>query len=173
MKGNSINTKGMALSGILGALAVISLFFAAILPTSRLSLYVLSSFFISIIIIEYGIKPGWLFYVATSLLSVVLIPDKLGIIPYIIFFGIYGIVKVYIEKINKIVLEYFLKFAYFNICLFVAVYFIKNVFLENITVKLPWWLIIIALEIVFLIYDYVYTMFIAYYREKLKKILRI
>jgi hypothetical protein len=173
MRGNSIDTKGLALNGILGALTVISLLFATVLPTNRLSLYALSSFFISIIIIEYGIKSGWLFFAATGLLSIFLIPDKLGIIPYIIFFGIYGIVKVYIERIQSKVLEYFLKVVYFNICILIAVFFIKGVFLQSITVKLPWWLIIVALELVFIIYDYVYTLFIAYYRGKLKKILRI
>lgn len=159
----------IALNGILGALAVISLFFATILPTNRLSFYALSSFFISIVIIENGIKYGWLFYMATALLAAVLVPDKLEIIPYVIFFGIYGIIKYHIEKINKLPVEYILKFAYFNLCLAAAILFIRQVFAESIKIALPWWLLIAAFEIVFLVYDVVYTMFISYYKNKLRK----
>jgi hypothetical protein len=169
----SFDTKKVTLNGILGALAVISLLLAAVLPTNRLSFYALSSFFVAITIIEYGIKAGWLLYAATALLSLIVLPDKLAIVPYVIFFGIYGIIKLYIERINKIVLEYILKVIYFNICLVAAYYFIKQVFFESIKINLPWWLLIIALEIVFIVYDYVYTLFIRYYREKLQKVLKL
>ncbi len=169
----SKKTFKIALSGILGALAVICLFFATVLPTSRLSFYALSSFFISIVVIEAGIKAGWLFYIATTLLSVILVPDKLEIIPYAVFFGVYGAIKYHIEKINKLLLEYILKFAYFNLCLAAAVLFIRQVFMESIKIQLPWLVIIAALEVVFLIYDVVYTMFIAYYRDRLRKKLRM
>ena len=169
----SKKTFKIALSGILGALAVICLFLATVLPTSRLSFYALSSFFISIVVIEAGIKAGWLFYIATTLLSVILVPDKLEIIPYAVFFGVYGAIKYHIEKINKLLLEYILKFAYFNLCLAAAVLFIRQVFMESIKIQLPWLVIIAALEVVFLIYDVVYTMFIAYYRDRLRKKLRM
>lgn len=169
MPDNSKKTFRIALNGILGALTVISLFLATVLPTNRLSFYALSSFFISIVIIENGKKAGWLFYAATSLLAVILVPNKLEIIPYIIFFGIYGLIKYHIEKINKLLVEYILKFAYFNLCLSVAVLFISQVFEDSIKIALPWWLIIAALEVVFLVYDLVYTMFIVYYKDKLRK----
>ena len=173
MPDSSKKTYKMALSGILGALAVICLFLASVLPTSRLSFYALSSFFISIVIIETGTKAGWLFYIATSLLSVILVPDKLEIIPYVIFFGIYGIIKYHIEKINKLIIEYILKFTYFNLCMAAAVLFIRQVFIESIKIQLPWWLIIAAFEVVFLVYDLAYTMFIAYYKDKLRKRIRL
>lgn len=161
------------MSGILGALAVICLFLASILPTNRLSLYALSSFFISVVIIEGGIKAGWLFYAASTLLSLILVPDKPAIIPYVIFFGIYGIIKYHIEKINRLFIEYILKFVYFNLCMAAAILLIRQVFAESVKIALPWWVIIAVFEVVFFIYDYVYSMFIAYYREKLRKRLRL
>lgn len=168
MKDKSLNTKKIALNGILGALAVLSLLLATILPTNRLSFYALSSFFISVAIIESGIKAGWLFYAATCLLSLIIVPEKLGLVPYVIFFGIYGIVKYYIEKLNKLTIEYALKFMYFNICVGIALLSVNQLFGYGLIVKLPWWLLVIALEVVFFIYDFVYTLFINYYREKLK-----
>jgi len=168
MKEYSLNTKKIALNGILGALAVICLLLATVLPTNRLSFYALSSFFIAVVIIEGGLKAGWLFFIATSLLSLIVVPEKLGLVPYAIFFGIYGLVKYYIEKLDKLVVEYVLKFLYFNFCTGIAILTVSKLFGYGLTIQLPWWLLIVAFEIVFFIYDYVYTLFINYYRNKLK-----
>lgn len=172
MKNNSLNSKKIALNGILGALAVVSLLLAAIIPTNTLSFYALSSFFISVVIVENGIRAGWLFFVATSLLSLIVVPEKLALVPYVVFFGIYGIVKFYIEKLNKLALEYVLKFIYFNLCAGIAVVTVSQLFNTALVSRLPWWLLVIALEIVFFVYDYVYTLFIGYYRDKLRSRLK-
>ncbi len=166
-------TKKIALNGILGAVAVICLLLAVIMPTSRISLYALSSFFVAVSIIESGARAGWLFYAATSLLALIIVPDKLGIVPYAIFFGLYGIIKFYIEKLDRIVLEYILKFLFFNACMGIAVWAARDLFGFPVSSKLPWWALIIALEVVFFIYDYVYTLFVAYYREKLRPKLKM
>lgn len=173
MSSNTLKTKRIALSGILGALAVICLLLATILPTNRLSLYALSSFFVAIVILESRVKAGWIFYGATSLLAFIIVPDKLGIIPYLVFFGLYGIIKFYIEKLNRLFIEYSLKFLYFNICLGIGVLTVSEVFGFGLNVKLPWWLLIIVLEIVFFVYDFVYTLFINYYKDKLRPKLKI
>lgn len=172
-RNNFINSRKLALSGILLALAVLTLYAESIVPTSKLSLYALSSFFVSVIVMESGIKAGWLFYIASSLLALILIPDKIGLIPYLIFFGIYGILKFYIEKLNRLVPEYTLKMIYFNACLATAYFFVKEFFLGSVRIDYPWWAVVIGIEIVFVVYDYVYTMFIQYYNQKLKKILRL
>lgn len=168
MKDNVRNTRKIALNGVLGALAVICVLLAAVLPTNKLSLYALSSFFAAVVITERGIRAGLLFYVATSLLSLIIVPEKIAVIPYSVFFGMYGIVKYYIEKLDKLVLEYILKFIYFNICMGIAGFTVSRLFEVNLPAWLPWWALIVLAEIVFFIYDFVYTLFIGYYRDKLK-----
>lgn len=167
-----LKTKRIALNGILGAFAVICLVLATILPTNRISLYALSSFFVAVSIIESGVRSGWIFYVATSMLAFILVPNKFGVIPYVIFFGIYGIVKFYIEKLDNVVLEYVIKFLFFNICVGIAALTVRQLFSVNLTIVLPWWVMIIALEIVFFLFDFVYTLFIRYYEEKLRKLVK-
>ncbi|NLK87599.1 MAG: hypothetical protein GX279_08925 [Clostridiaceae bacterium] len=165
----SPKAKRLALNGILGALAVICLLLANILPTNRISLYALSSFFVSISIMENGIKAGWIFYAATCLISFIVLPDKLGVIPYVVFFGLYGIVKFYIERLNRLALEYILKFVYFNANAAISIAGFSGLFMPELSVALPIWLLVIAAEVVFFIYDYVYTLFIDYYRNKLMR----
>jgi len=168
MKSTKISAKKIALGGILGALAVICLFFATVLPTGRLSLYSLSSFFVAVIIIEAGTGAGWIFYAATGILSLILLPDKTGVLPYVIFFGLYGIIKYYIEKLNRLIPEYILKFAYFNICFFTALYAFKSLFLVDMGIDFPWWILVIIFEVVFFVYDFVYTLFIDYFKNRIK-----
>jgi hypothetical protein len=100
------------------------------------------------------------------------LPDKLGVIPYAIFFGLYGIVKFYIERLNRLVLEYILKFVYFNACVGIAIAALNGFFRYELSAALPIWLLVIAAEVVFFIYDFVYTLFINYYRNKLRAILK-
>ena len=164
----SPKTKRLALNGILGALAVICLLLANILPTNRISLYALSSFFISISIIENGIRAGWIFYGATSLLAFIIVPDKLSIVPYVIFFGLYGIIKFYIERLDRLVLEYILKFLFFNVCAGIAAAALSRLFEFKLPEALPLWLLIVGAEVVFFIYELVYTLFINYYRDKIR-----
>lgn len=173
MNSKPLNAKRVALNGILIAFTVIVLFFATVLPTSRLSLYALSSFFVSIVVVEFGIKNGCFFYIASSILALTVIPNKIGLLPYVIFFGAYGLVKFFIERLNKISIEYILKFVFFNISLLLGYFFAKQLFFQNINIKIPWWALVIALEIVFIIYDYVYTLFIQYYKTKIRKIIRM
>lgn len=170
---NSLSTKRLSVSGILISLTVIVLFLATSLPINKLSLFALSSFFVAVIIIEFGAGLGWVFYFSSCLLAFIVVPNKIELIPYLLFFGAYGILKFYIEKLNKILLEYILKLAIFNAYMLVSLLIIKKFFLDNINLNLPWWIIITGVEAAFIIYDYVYTLFIQYYKEKLKKIIKI
>ena len=164
--------KKLALSGILLAFAIICVFLAASLPTSRLTFYALSSLFLSVIIIESGLKLAWAFYIASSLLSVVLVP-RLGVIPYIVFFGIYGLIKFYSEKTHNRIFEYIIKIIYFNICLFLGLFFAKEFLLSEAQIELPLIILAVGLELVFFVYDYVYTLFIRFYSARLRPRLKL
>ena len=165
-------SRKIVLSGILAGLTSIILFAESFLPAGRLGLFTLSSFFTAVIIIECGIRTGWIFYVAVTLLGFILLPDKLGVVPYAVFFGIYGIVKYYTEKIRKRIPEFSLKYIYFNVCLLLAYILLKELIWGEIQIELPVWVIIIGMQIVFLIYDYIFSAMIDYYVTKIKKKLR-
>jgi len=168
------SSKSIALGGILATLTVLSVFLANVMPTNTFSLFVISSVFVSIVLLEMGVKSAWTFYFATSLLSLILVPDKTLVIPFISFFGIYGIIKYYIEKIRKIVIEYVLKLIFFNVNVFLAYFLVNTLFqTQAVSDKLPLWLLFVLLQVVFVIYDYIYTLFINYYVNKLKKLLKI
>lgn len=167
------NAKKLSLGGILLALLVITLFIESVAPTNKLSLYALSSFYVSIIIAEFGVGRGWMFYFSSCLLSLILVQNKAALIPYVLFFGLYGIIKFYIEKMKNIILEYVLKLLFFNLILGILYLFFKQMLLPGFVAEFPWWTLMILGQIVFVVYDYVYSLFISYYFNKLKTILKI
>jgi uncharacterized membrane protein len=168
--GKSVKT---ALGGILLALTVLVLYAESLAPAGRLSLFALSSFFVSIIIMETGLKAGWLFYIGTSLLSFFIVPDKLGLLPYFMFFGLYGLIKCYAEKTKNRTGEYLLKLIFFNLNLALAYFLASALFMAQVRIKLSLWLVIPILETAFIVYDYVYSIFIQVYRDRIRKALRL
>lgn len=170
-------TKRIALIGTLSAISVLCVFLTSIMPTGRLSLFTVSSFLVSIIIIEYGDKQGWIFYIVTNLIAYILIPNKIGIVVYTSFFGIYGILKHYIESINNMMWEYVLKYTFFNTCIVFVLLVFKVVINRDITIgtigniKFTFWIVIAIAEVIFFIYDYIYTLFVQYYKHRLRRFL--
>ncbi len=170
--GPGSRVKRITLSGILLAFTVICVFLAATLPTSKLSLYALSSLFMAVIVIELGTKAGWAFYIASGILSALLVP-RLEVIPFIVFFGVYGLIKLYVERIHSRIIEYVLKLAYFNVCLVLGLVFLKEILLNGNLPAAPVYAIAALLEVVFILYDYIYTLFIRFYGSQLKQRLKI
>lgn len=164
-----LKTKKTALGGLLLALTVIFLYAEAVMPTARLSLYALSSFMVSVIIINYSAKAGWGFYLASSLFAFIMIPDKIGVIPYLAFFGIYGLIKYYIEKLKKRLPEYLLKLLFYNLVLVLGLLFMKEFVLGSVKFSGSLWILAALSEIVFLVYDYIYSMFIGFYTSRLSR----
>ena len=157
-------SRSVATTGIFLALSMVTLFVATFIPGIELTLYAISSFYVAFIMIEVGARAGWLFYVATVLLSALIVPNKAGLIPYAMFFGIYGIAKYYIERLNKLPLEIPLKLIFFNISFGIGIIFFRELFLGTIQVPdlaLP--IIIIGAQLFFLLYDYIFTLVIGFY----------
>ena len=57
------------------------------------------------------------------LISFLIVPEKTAVLPYAMFFGIYALVKSHIERLYKLIIEWILKFAFFNLSL----YFLWNI----------------------------------------------
>lgn len=157
-------SKNMAYSGLLLALNIVFLILSFAIPTNTLFFMGLASIIISIVIIEQGIKWGIVFYIASSILSFLFMPDKLNWITYTFTFGLYGIIKYFIERDRNLLIEYILKLAIFNIIIGTGYFFIKEF------INIPFNIITALLaQVVFLIYDYSYGLAINYYYEKIRK----
>ena len=121
------------------------------------------------VIVEFGGKAGIVFYIASCILGFFLTFNKIEIITYICFFGLYSIIKHYTETktVNRNI-SYSIKIAFFNFSL-LLMYLIVRLF---ISITMYWWMILAA-QVLFIVYDYAFTIFINQYiniiKPKLKR----
>lgn len=159
-----LKSKDIAYLGVLLGLNQLFIILSSVIETNTIIFFAAAALLVGIVIVEFGFKSGILFYAASCILGFFLTFNKVEIITYIIFFGLYSIVK-YVEeiKINNAALLYATKLLFFNVSL-IAMYFTVKLF---IPLKLAWWMIIAA-QVLFIIYDYAFTMFITTYVNSIK-----
>ena len=163
-----MKAKDLTLAGLMTALSLIVLYLTTIIPINTLAILTCASVIIPICIMRSNIKTAVLVYLATSVLSFFILPINYFLM-YFMFFGIYGLIKYFIEKLNKFYLEIILKFVFFNIIFILALTVFKG-FIGDLNIKLPIWLFIAAAEAAFFIFDYALTILISFYIEKFKHI---
>lgn len=166
------NTKKIATGGVLLALSIATLFGAVIVPGIELTLYALSSVYVMVIILEFTVNTGWIFYLASVLLTFIVIPNKAGLIPYAIFFGIYAMIKYYIEDFRKIsgVLEIILKLVFCNLMFFLGFLVFGEMFTGAIQIpEIAFPIIIAGAQVFFLAYDYILTLMVGFYLKRRPK----
>ncbi|MBM7581205.1 hypothetical protein JOD02_000028 [Caldicoprobacter guelmensis] len=162
----------VALGGILAGFIMMSLVAAYLIPVNRLFFLAVSSLFVSIMIMKVDLLYAVLLYVATAVLAFFMIPSRSIALAYIVFFGVYGIIKFLCEQIRNAVISWTLKFAAFNVSLLILYFLVSLVFGESISSRLPLPLLWLGAQFVFLVYDIVYTMFIGFYHRRLERVLR-
>lgn len=159
-------SKKVAYSGILLGVHTILLILINIIPMNTLFIMGIASLIISIIIMEFGPKSGVVFYLASIILSFLVINNKAQWVLYNLTFGVYGLIKYIIEQDRSIYLEYILKIIFANMLLMITYFILRGFIYIPINI-----LTILAFQVVFMIYDSVYTKFIDYYETKIRKII--
>lgn len=168
------NTFNLVFCSIISVMALAGLYLSCILPTLSLVAFAVGIYMLCVAVAECGPRWGAVTSLATGFLGFIFLPDKLILFPYVMFFGYYPILKLYIEKINKILLERVIKSAAFTVAM-LAVYFVmKSLNINIINGETAAVVIIMAvlLEICFILYDDVCTKFISLYLTKISSRIR-
>lgn len=108
--------KKIALAGLLTALSVVILSIGSVIETLDMTVAAIASFVIMLAVIELGSYFPTLIYVASSLLAILLLPNKYGALIYCLFYGFYPMIKPRLEnKIRSRWLLFFAKLAIFAV----------------------------------------------------------
>jgi hypothetical protein len=167
-KGHEGPARKAALGGVLTGLIQCFLYAASVLPTGKLALLTLSSMVLSVAVIEYGCLFAFLLYMVSGLLSLIIMPDKLICVPFIAFFGYYGILKALIERIRRFWPEWLLKIAVFNGVMTVAWHMASQFFSLFLGLPKALWLMFTVLNILFIIFDYAFSLAAGVYEQRLR-----
>lgn len=160
------NVQNIVIGGITTALIFISLYTGTIIRNNRIFFLALSTYFGSIPFLSGNIRYGIMVYIASSLLSLILLSNKIFAAAYVIF-GIYPLIKLLSEK-HKLVFEFLLKYSWINLSVlmsyFIYILIFKVKVFKNVYILLY---ALIALEAGFLIYDVIFSKFVYLMKEKI------
>jgi len=166
-------TRNMTLSALFAALTVISLYIASIWPTGQLGLVAVASLFVAAAVIDIGIGSGVSVFIVSSVIGMLILPNRMAPGLFIMFFGYYPVIKSLIERLRGTALQWILKLAVFNGALTVIWFLMRNVIIgfageiDNLL------LIYIGGSVVFVIFDYGFTKLIWFYINRVSKYNRV
>lgn len=166
-------TAQIALVGILAALGVAILYVAALVPSGRQGLAALAGLVNAAVVVSAGLPAGVFCYVSTGLLGLFLSPDKGLAVLYLIFFGLYPLVKCLIERLRKMPLEWVLKLVFFNLVLILSGFFFQRTLLINLPGEGPFlWAFYPLANLAFAAYEIGISRLISLYVVRIDKNLR-
>ena len=164
----------ITIPAILSALGVLVLYFSALVPSGRWALVAVAGLLPAAAVITVGLWGGAACYAVTGLLGLLLIPDRLNALLYLLFFGIYPGIKSLLERLRPIWLGFLGKLAFFNAVLTVFALAFSGLFLPALPSLLGdrMWLLYLAGNAVFLVYDFGFTKLVSFYGQRLEKIVK-
>lgn len=80
-----VNTKKLTVSAMLLAMSVLLIYLGNIVESSTLFFLAAAAFCTGIVQREYGVKSGWVFWIASVLLGLLVIPQKLYMLTFSVF----------------------------------------------------------------------------------------
>ena len=92
------NTKKLTLSAVTVALGVAFMVIGAVFEPLDLAVACMSSVLVVFVYIEIGSPYTWLVWICTSLISAILYPASGMWVAYLFLFGLYPMIKGYVEK---------------------------------------------------------------------------
>ena len=115
-------TKNIALCASFAAISVVLAFLSSAFPNMSLTILALCGVVSAFALSECGYKYAVLMFVAVSVISAILVPDKSCVVLYVLLFGHYPIVKTLIERVGKPWLAWIIKLVIVNLLAFAALY---------------------------------------------------
>lgn len=161
-----MTTRKLTITAVMAGLGTLFVYLCSLLPSGRVAAMALSSACVCVTVMECGVSYALAGSAATALLALILAPNKLSAVIYIVLCGHYPVVKLYIERLRRIWLEIPIKlavgFAAILIGTAAAVYVLSN------AVALSPALVLTSLS-VFIVYDAALTIFITFYKRRIAK----
>ena len=163
----------VALVGVLTALSLIFLYASAFLPTGRMGMVAIAGVFPAGAVVSAGLKAGVFCYGATGILALLLLPDKAAALLYLLFFGLWPVLKSLTERLPSRGAEWCCKLALFNGILALFWFGLRSLLLPFLPKALDQtWLVWLVGNVAFVIYDIGFSKLIAFYVARVHRVLR-
>lgn len=163
-------SRDIAVAGIACALGIVLMYLATYIRVNTGAFLFLCALLTAIILLESNIKYAAASVAATSLLALLLIPDKQIVLLYALFFGWYPLLKLFAETRRSKVTEWIIKLLGFHLSLLLGGILFYFLFHINIfSLQLPVWALWILGVVAFVLMDIILSLGIHFYLRKRNK----
>ena len=167
-------TKKLTLSAILVAMSVVFMLLGSFVEIMDLSVCAAASLIIVFIYLEIGPSYALMAYLSTSVIGFIILPAKLMAVEYFLVFGIYPLLKAFVERFAKwswiplkLVFINAVIWILFAVCeLLLGVPFFEG---DNLFLKVCFYLFI---NLTFIVYDVFITVMVRFYYDKIRHRIR-
>lgn len=167
MRESTRKTRKIALSAMLTALGVVLLTLGSVFQTIDLTMAAIASLCVVLAMIELGGKEALLIYLATALLALLIVPQKLIAAEYALFAGLYPLIKSLAERLGR-VLSWVVKLVFANLSLTLLILASKLLF--SLPVESGWLLAAtyVLVNVTVVVFDIALTKLITFYYIRLQ-----
>ncbi len=163
-----------AVSGVAAALSVALMFCGSLFYVFTYVVPMVLGVLIIMIKKTFSGSCAWFVYIATSIISIFIVPDKETVLMYALFFGYYPIIKGNIDKIKIKPVKAIIKFLIFNIAVTVVeliAYFVFGIpFFEDGGFSVAMLVLFaVLMNVVFILYDLLLKKYLFLYEKRLEK----
>lgn len=163
----------VALCAVMASFSLLGLYVSCAAPGGRLGLVAASGLLVAGAVVTAGPAAGAFCYAATGLLALLLLPAKENALLYLLFFGLYPLLKYWIERLGRLPPEIALKLVFFNISLTALQVTARAALLSGLpAVMEQMWALYLFGNLAFIAYDFGFSRCIAFYAARVDRALR-
>jgi hypothetical protein len=162
--------KKITLSAMMVALGTVIMILGAVIEVLDLTVCALAALTVVFIYLEIGSYYPWLVWICTSLATLLLYPGSLVWAEYFLVFGIYPLIKAYIERLPKWT-WILIKLVYINVVIWVLFgicEFILGVSFFGEDTLIMKILTYALMNVAFIAFDLFITVMVRFYQEKIR-----
>ena len=147
-------TAKLVFAALMAAMALGALYLGALLPTGRLGFAALGSLFLFAALWEAELRGALLAYAAAALLGFLLVPEKLVVLLFALFFGPYPALCALTERLRQVWLRWLIKILFFCAALTALVFLLSVTVTDLIRQELPLLVVYAAGAAALVVFDF-------------------
>ncbi|MBQ2697152.1 MAG: hypothetical protein IJF59_00635 [Clostridia bacterium] len=156
-RGSLVKTTAITGGGLMAAAAVVLMTLPHLFPSLTLTCAAMAGFLVLFVMMKWGVKPALLCYLTAGTLALLLLPQKETALEFLLFFGLYPLVKRWAELRVRGLLCWGVKFLYFNATLLLAWLLCGLLGIPLVEMEDQLWWFAGAFNLVYLLYDVSFT----------------
>ena len=121
-------TSKTAFGAMIAALCVTLMLSTTIIPFLSYAIPMIAGAMIMLIVIECDKLWAFFVYICVSILSLLVVPDKMASLAFLVYFGYYPILKAILESKTNIVVEKIIKYVHINVVVLLSFFLALNFF---------------------------------------------